>query len=485
MSEGLQAILDAFARLVKEHDAGEATDDDEGSAATNFRCVDCVRCTNCRFCTQCEDCENCNYCDACHGCSGCTQCRACEACAECSHSTHSAHCERCSYVTLCYDCEGCVHCFACVGLEGEEFCVLNEKLSRREYFAKVARLKAELDVLATEGWCPPWQEEAESSPAIPAIYSEVARTPQPAVGRTGSWPSPPPEARMPPPSAPQVATSSGEDAHGTTDPGRTATWVDAAAQRFVNPPRDAATPSQARVSGRDAENRHPSVDAIDDGRRIGAPALGTRVDLLDDRFVEGNARGVSRGSGLVEDDRRDRVREGRFAGEDEVGSSKEGGSSRGGRRVPAEDLASSRAGRFGSADSPGGAPGRTGRSSGLDARMDRARPVHDEPRSDAALDAARRQRRVDAGAERADRFAPPKGDRRGRFATLASLQPFVADPVDDPPRASTRGLVDERPDAATRPRAAPGLTRAARPTRPGKPTEPSRPSLRSAKRPTR
>jgi hypothetical protein len=63
------------------------------------------------------------------------------------------------------DCEDCVQCFGCVGLSGEEFCVLNEKLSRKEYFARVKALRAELDAWVRGGWRPPWV--AAESPEQP------------------------------------------------------------------------------------------------------------------------------------------------------------------------------------------------------------------------------------------------------------------------------------------------------------------------------
>ena len=156
MARGLEDILAAFARLVEEHEA--AVEDPSPEGEDNFRCVACERCSNCRFCTSCVDCEDCTYCDACVECQACTQSRQCHGCVEISHSSFSAGCERSSYLSLCYDCEDCVHCFGCVGLSGEEFCILNERYPRKEYFAMVSRLRAELDVHSTEGWQPPWAD---------------------------------------------------------------------------------------------------------------------------------------------------------------------------------------------------------------------------------------------------------------------------------------------------------------------------------------
>lgn len=175
----LDEILAAFVRLVEGHD--EAAEDDAAEGEDNFRCVACQGCSRCRFCTACQACEDCNYCDACLECHGCTQSRECHGCVEVSHSSYSADCEKCSYVTLCYDCEGCVHCFGCVGLSGEEFCVLNERYARKEYFALVSKLRAELDVRSTEGWRPPWREEEEATLTDPPPAPTPEIPPPPAL----------------------------------------------------------------------------------------------------------------------------------------------------------------------------------------------------------------------------------------------------------------------------------------------------------------
>lgn len=207
MSDDLDEVLRAFERLVAEHEVQTADTPEED---TNFRCVDCSECSACRFCTACERCVDCTYCDACTDCEGCTQCRECLGCAGCSHSNHTAYCEKSSYLTLCIDCEGCVQCFACVGLTSEEFCVLNQRYTRRAYFNKVNELRAALDARTLEGWFPPWMRdavaerqsvEAPVEPAEPVrvqavrIESADAPTVRPepltdiaAAERTGSWP---------------------------------------------------------------------------------------------------------------------------------------------------------------------------------------------------------------------------------------------------------------------------------------------------------
>jgi hypothetical protein len=102
-------------------------------------------------------------------------------------------------------CKDCVHCFACVGLDGAEFCILNERHSRRDYQARVAELRAALEARASKGWRPAWFAEvpddarASASPPSPprdpdapttAARREEAASPR-AVTTSASRPSPP------------------------------------------------------------------------------------------------------------------------------------------------------------------------------------------------------------------------------------------------------------------------------------------------------
>jgi hypothetical protein len=214
VARGLDDILASFSHLVQQHD--QSADDSGADRGGNFRCVACEGCDSCRFCTACVDCDDCNYCDACVQCHSCTQSRQCHGCVEVSHSSFSAGCQRSSYLVLCYDCEDCVHCFACAGLSGEEFCVLNERYPRKEYFALVSQLRAELDVRSTEGWQPPWSEveelEEEDHPVVLepskvatfdddwlAALDEPPPSPAPAVVEQPEAPAPPRELVRPPP----------------------------------------------------------------------------------------------------------------------------------------------------------------------------------------------------------------------------------------------------------------------------------------------
>lgn len=118
----------------------------------NFRCEACVACEDCKFCRDCQQCERCTYCEGCEGCQSCTQCRRCFACAGSSYLEDCRICRDSSYLLLCLDCENCVHCLGCVGLSGAEFCVLNEQLSRKDYFAQVSVLRETLAAKVAQGW---------------------------------------------------------------------------------------------------------------------------------------------------------------------------------------------------------------------------------------------------------------------------------------------------------------------------------------------
>lgn len=149
--EALQALLDARRETPVPAQAGRG----------NFRCENCVDCSHCRFCTDCTACEDCTYCEGCEACTGCTHCKHCDRCKQTTHSAWSSECTESSYLTLCLDCKACVQCFACVGLQSEEFCILNEKLPRKAYFSRVAALRGALDERIASGWLPPWAPEDE------------------------------------------------------------------------------------------------------------------------------------------------------------------------------------------------------------------------------------------------------------------------------------------------------------------------------------
>ncbi len=170
MADALDTLLTEMTRLLEEQaDAPTPRGPGEG----NFRCQRCEGCNDCRFCTDCTDCIDCTYCDACVACSGCTQSKLCRDCERTSHSQLSRACDDCSYLTLCVGCEQCVHCFGCVALSGAEFCILNEKLSRKEYQTRIAELRVALERRLVAGWRPSWLGDEDEGIGVAAPAPEL------------------------------------------------------------------------------------------------------------------------------------------------------------------------------------------------------------------------------------------------------------------------------------------------------------------------
>lgn len=153
MADALDTLLEAMAGLLEQQ---AETPNVRPAGEGNFRCQRCEGCSDCRFCSDCTDCVECTYCDGCVACSGCTQSKHCRDCERISHSQLSRACDDCSYVTLCVGCEQCVHCFGCVALSGGEFCILNEKVGRKEYQARIAEIRIALERRLSTGWRPSW-----------------------------------------------------------------------------------------------------------------------------------------------------------------------------------------------------------------------------------------------------------------------------------------------------------------------------------------
>ncbi|HWB77572.1 MAG TPA: hypothetical protein VG755_21550 [Nannocystaceae bacterium] len=208
----MDALDEMLAEIQQLLDAQQQVEERRREGENNFRCVRCTGCNDCRFCIDCRDCDDCTYCESCTGCSGCTQSKACRDCNRTSHSFASRACDGCSYVTLCVGCEDCVHCFGCVGISGAEFCVLNEKLSRKDYQAKVAELRAALDRRMAEGWLPPWLEDDPSALDELADFDDLdgIAAPPPrdplAHAQLLAEPTPPPAIATPPIIAPVIVT---------------------------------------------------------------------------------------------------------------------------------------------------------------------------------------------------------------------------------------------------------------------------------------
>lgn len=175
-----RGLLDAHRAAPKPERAGDG----------NLRCEQCLDCQRCRFCVQCLRCADCSNCELCQDCRGCTRSRYSRFCAGCSYVEYSEGCEDSQYLVLCLDCSSCTQCFACVGLRGQEFCILNQRYSRRDYFPLVQALKKKLEeaiasglvlsdiAAASHGLWPPRPGDAQ--PAAASSLPQPADEPPPA-----------------------------------------------------------------------------------------------------------------------------------------------------------------------------------------------------------------------------------------------------------------------------------------------------------------
>ncbi|KKU78856.1 MAG: hypothetical protein UY05_C0046G0001 [Candidatus Peregrinibacteria bacterium GW2011_GWA2_47_7] len=66
----------------------------------------------------------------------------------CNFSNYIRSSRDLEYCELCFNCKDC---FGCIGLKDKQYHILNQPLSREEYFAKVAELKAEMRTKGTYG----------------------------------------------------------------------------------------------------------------------------------------------------------------------------------------------------------------------------------------------------------------------------------------------------------------------------------------------
>jgi hypothetical protein len=136
-----RGLLDAHRTATAPARAGEG----------NLRCEGCLDCNRCRFCVQCVRCDDCSNCEQCHDCRACTKSKLCRGCARSGSLEMCEGCEDSQYLVLCVDCTNCSQCFACVGLKGEEFFVLNQRYSRKDYFPVVQALKKRLEEVIAAG----------------------------------------------------------------------------------------------------------------------------------------------------------------------------------------------------------------------------------------------------------------------------------------------------------------------------------------------
>ncbi len=135
-------LLSQFRGLI---DGYRAVRDPLRAGEGNLRCEHCIDCNRCRFCVQCVRCDGCSNCEQCEDCTRCTRSRGSRGCTNSSFLELSDACEDSQYLVLCLACVRCEQCFACVGLEGESYCILNQRYSRKEYFVVSQALKKRLE----------------------------------------------------------------------------------------------------------------------------------------------------------------------------------------------------------------------------------------------------------------------------------------------------------------------------------------------------
>ncbi len=149
----LDELMTRLVALAEAQTPSDEAGDDAGQGG-NFDCVGCEGCRRCRFCAACRDCEDCTYCEECVECVSCTHAVRSVECDASSHLRDCRGCEDSRYLLLCVECVSCTYCLGCVGLEGQEFHVLNEPVSRSQYFKLVKALGMELEVRTHLGWRP-------------------------------------------------------------------------------------------------------------------------------------------------------------------------------------------------------------------------------------------------------------------------------------------------------------------------------------------
>jgi hypothetical protein len=113
----------------------------------NEDCVQCVRCFGCSRCTFCKESERlvgCHYSTRCRACTDCSHCTGCERLVACHHCVQTEDCTQGRYLVRCFGLSGCNYCFGCVGLSNKDFHILNEPVSRTDYFRITTELSRQL-----------------------------------------------------------------------------------------------------------------------------------------------------------------------------------------------------------------------------------------------------------------------------------------------------------------------------------------------------
>jgi hypothetical protein len=134
-----QEFLREFASLKKRHEVSAIN---PGS----FECSGCSQCTGCMFCSDCKGCYKCTHSVKCTQCAHTSHSKNCTYCHNCSYCNESDNCSGSAYLAYCSSCTDCTYCFGCVGLGKEDFCILNERYDRDEYFKITKDLKRALGI---------------------------------------------------------------------------------------------------------------------------------------------------------------------------------------------------------------------------------------------------------------------------------------------------------------------------------------------------
>ncbi len=106
----------------------------------SIECVRCVGCNHCTFCQESEQLLRCHFCTRCKSSSDSSHCRDSSGLVNCQHCIQCENCASSSYLTKCLSVTNCSYCFGCVGLNGQDFQILNQPYSRKEYFEITRRL---------------------------------------------------------------------------------------------------------------------------------------------------------------------------------------------------------------------------------------------------------------------------------------------------------------------------------------------------------
>lgn len=111
--------------------------------------LDCKNCYFCFFTTECQDSAYLFSSQFSKDCFDGNLMHMCELCYQCPSIGHSYNCSYSTgdYLTNCHYCTYCFNSknlFGCVNLKHAKYCILNQQYSKKEYLAKVKKIKKDL-----------------------------------------------------------------------------------------------------------------------------------------------------------------------------------------------------------------------------------------------------------------------------------------------------------------------------------------------------